>query len=42
MTWFDTKNGQRLLDIEDKLLSDYLEDKFGYLLCKQIRLEETF
>ena len=30
MTWFDTKNGQRLLNAEEAILSDFLEDKFGY------------
>ena len=30
MTWFDTKNGQRLLDLEEEVLSEFLEDKFGY------------
>tara|TARA_B100000035_G_C21037010_1_gene571597 strand:+ start:8456 stop:9118 length:663 start_codon:yes stop_codon:yes gene_type:complete len=30
MTWFDTKNGQRLLDLEEEVLSNFLEDKFGY------------
>ena len=30
MTWFDTKNGQRLLNLEEEVLSDFLEDKFGY------------
>jgi len=30
MTWFDTKNGQRLLDLEEAILTEFLEDKFGY------------
>tara|TARA_B100001063_G_scaffold59633_1_gene53854 strand:+ start:128 stop:790 length:663 start_codon:yes stop_codon:yes gene_type:complete len=30
MTWLDTKNGQRLLNLEDEVLSEFLEDKFGY------------
>jgi hypothetical protein len=30
MTWFDTENGQRLLDAEEAILRDFLEDKFGY------------
>ena len=30
MTWFDTKNGQRLLNLEEEVLSEFLEDKFGY------------
>jgi ubiquinone/menaquinone biosynthesis C-methylase UbiE len=30
MTWFDTKNGQRLLDLEEEILKEFLEDKFGY------------
>ena len=30
MTWFDTKNGQRLLNAEEAILSEFLEDKFGY------------
>lgn len=30
MTWFDTKNGKRILDLEDKILNDFMEDKFGY------------
>ena len=30
MTWFDTKNGQRLLNLEEEVLSEFLDDKFGY------------
>ena len=41
MTWFDTKNGQRLLNLEEEVLSDFLEDKFGYFALQTNTIGRT-